>query len=77
LSVERLNDTQQGTKQMLYLPQVRGDWTSRRSVFEVTAGYQVQNQQVLQQQQTLTGQPVTNQVDQRSLYLSAAYRVRF
>jgi hypothetical protein len=77
LSVERLNDTQEHSKQMLYLPQVRGDWTSRRSVFELTAGYQVQNQQALQQQQTLTGQPVTNQVDQRSLYLSAAYRIRF
>ena len=61
---------------MLYLPQVRGDWTSRRSVFELTAGYQVQNQRALQQQ-TVTGQPVTTQVDQRSLYLSAAYRVRF
>jgi len=77
LSVERLNDTQQHSKQMLYLPQVRGDWTSRRQVFELTAGYQVQNQRALQQQQTLTGQPVTTQVDQRSLYLSAAYRVRF
>jgi len=77
LSVERLNDTQQHSRQMLYLPQVRGDWTSRRSVFELTAGYQVQNQQALQQQQTVTGQPVTTQVDQRSLYLSAAYRVRF
>ena len=27
--------------------------------------------------QTVTGQPVATQVDQRSLYLSAAYRVRF
>jgi hypothetical protein len=77
LSVERLNDTQQHTKETLYLPQVRGDWTSRRSVFELTAGYQIQNQQALQQLQTLTGQPVTTQVDQRSLYLSAAYRIRF
>jgi hypothetical protein len=77
LSVERLNDTQQHSRQMLYLPQVRGDWTSRRSIFELTAGYQVQNQQALQQQQTVTGQPVTTQVDQRSLYLSAAYRIRF
>jgi hypothetical protein len=46
-------------------------------VFELTAGYQIQNQQALQQLQTLTGQPVTTQVDQRSLYLSAAYRIRF
>jgi hypothetical protein len=77
LSVERLNDNEQHSKETLYLPEVRGDWTSRRSVFELTAGYQIQNQQALQQLQTLTGQPVTTQVDQRSLYLSAAYRVRF
>ncbi|MDB6083740.1 MAG: hypothetical protein JWN43_1621, partial [Gammaproteobacteria bacterium] len=77
LSVERLNNTMDGSRQMLYLPQVRGDWTNRISVFEVIAGYQVQNQQTLQQQQTLTGQPVTNSVDQRSLYVSVAYRVRF
>ena len=76
-SVERLNDNEQHTKETLYLPEVRGDWTSRRSVFELTGGYQIQNQQALQQLQTLTGQPVTAQVDQRSLYLSAAYRVRF
>jgi hypothetical protein len=77
LSVERVNNKADGGRQMLYLPQVRGDWTNRWSVFEITAGYQVQNQQALQQQQTLTGQPVTTSVDQRSLYLSAAYRVRF
>ncbi len=76
LSVERLNDTTQG-KQILYLPQVRGDWTSRRSVFEVIAGYQLQNQQALQQQSTLTGVPATMSVEQRSLDVSAAYRVRF
>ena len=62
---------------MLYLPQARGDYTSRRSVFEVTAAYQLQNQQALQQQAPVTGQPTTNTVQQRSLYLSAAYRVRF
>jgi tetratricopeptide (TPR) repeat protein len=76
-SVEQLNDPQLGGKEMLYLPQVRGDWTNRKSVFEVIAGYQVANQQALQQQQTLTGQPVTTSVNQRSLYISAAYRVRF
>ena len=76
-SVERLTDETLGGKQMLYLPQVRGDWTNRFSVFEVTAGYQVQNQQALQQQQVLTGQPITTSVNQRSLYVSAAYRVRF
>ncbi|MFI4979116.1 MAG: SPOR domain-containing protein [Nevskiales bacterium] len=77
LSVEELNDPALGGRQILYLPQVRGDWTSRRSVFELIAGYQLQNQQALQQQATLTGQPATTSVDQRSLYVSAAYRVRF
>jgi hypothetical protein len=77
LSVEQLNDAALGGRQMLYLPQVRGDWTSRRSVFEVIAGYQLQNQQSLQQQQSLTGQSQTTAVDQRSLYGSLAYRLRF
>ncbi len=77
LSVEEVHNIAQNSKQTLYLPQVRGDWTNRISVFELTAGYQVQNQQALQQLQTLTGQPVTSTVDQRSLYISAAYRVRF
>jgi hypothetical protein len=39
------------------------------------AGYQVLQQQVLLQQQALTGQ--TSALSQRSLYISAAYRVRF
>jgi hypothetical protein len=76
-SVEQLHDSTSGSKEMLYLPQVRGDWTNRKSVFEVIAGYQVANQQALLQQQTLTGQPVSTSVNQRSLYISAAYRVRF
>jgi tetratricopeptide (TPR) repeat protein len=75
LSVEQLNDPTLGGKQWLYLPQVRGDWTSRRSIFELIAGYQVLQQQVLLQQQALTGQ--TSALSQRSLYISAAYRVRF
>jgi hypothetical protein len=61
---------------MLYLPQVRADWTGRRSIFELTAGYQLQELQSLQQQPTLPGEPVTNTLQQRSLYLSAAYRLR-
>jgi tetratricopeptide (TPR) repeat protein len=77
LSVEQLNDASLGGKQMLYLPQVRGDWTSRRSVFEAIAGYQLQNQQAVQQQQALTGQVQRTSVDQRSLYVTVAYRVRF
>jgi hypothetical protein len=77
LSVEQLNDPALGGKQMLYLPQVRGDWTNRISVFEIIAGYQLQNMQALQQQQSLTGQVQTTAVDQRSLYVTVAYRVRF
>jgi tetratricopeptide (TPR) repeat protein len=77
LSVEELNDTALGGKQWLYLPQVRSDWTNRFSVIEVIAGYSVQNQQALQQQQALAGQPPTSAIEQRSLYVSAAYRVRF
>jgi hypothetical protein len=76
-SVEELDDPALGGRQMIYLPQVRGDWTNRFTVFEVTAGYQLQNQQALQQAQSLTGVPQTTAVDERSLFLSAAYRVRF
>jgi hypothetical protein len=76
-SVEQLNDPTLGGKQWLYLPQVRGDWTSRRSVFELIAGYQVLQQQIVLQQQALTGQPQTSALSQRSLYISAAYRLRF
>jgi tetratricopeptide (TPR) repeat protein len=77
LSVEQLNDPMIGEKQYLYLPQVRGDWTGRRSVFELTAGYELQHQLAQQQQQTLTGQAETGALDQRSLYISATYRFRF
>ena len=78
LSIERLNDPAIGGKQMLYLPQGRADWTNRISVFEVIAGYQLQNLQALQQQQVLTGQTqTTTSVNQRSLYVTVAYRVRF
>jgi hypothetical protein len=76
LSVERLDDSMFGGKQTLYLPQVRGDWTNRFSVFEATAGYQLQNQQI-QGQQLPTGEFPTSSVDQRLLYVSIAYRIRF
>jgi hypothetical protein len=77
LSVEQLNEPTLGGKQYLYLPQVRGDWTGRRAVFELTAGYELQHQVTQQQQQTLTGVAETGALDQRSLYLSATYRFRF
>jgi tetratricopeptide (TPR) repeat protein len=73
-SVEQLNDPAIGGKQLLYLPQVRSDWTNRFSVIEVIAGYSLQNQQALQQQ---PGQAPAGAIEQRSLYISAAYRVRF
>jgi tetratricopeptide (TPR) repeat protein len=76
-SVEQLNDPSIGGKQLLYLPQVRSDWTNRFSVIEVIAGYSLQNQQALQQQQASTGQAPSGAIEQRSLYISAAYRVRF
>jgi tetratricopeptide (TPR) repeat protein len=76
-SVEELNDPTLGGKQWLYLPQVRGDWTSRRSIFELIGGYQLQQQQTVLQQQALTGQSQTGTLSQRSLYISAAYRLRF
>ena len=77
LSVEQLEEPTLGGKQYLYLPQVRGDWTGRRSVFELTAGYELQRQLAQQQLQTLTGVAQTGALDQRSLYLSATYRFRF
>jgi hypothetical protein len=70
-SVEELNNPTLGGKQTIYLPQVRGDWTSRKSIFEAIAGYQ------LTQQQVLPGQTQTGASDQRSLYISLAYRLRF
>lgn len=70
-SVEQLDDPMLGGKQTLYLPQVRGDWTSKRSIFELIAGYQ------LQQQAAQTGQAQTSALNQRSLYISLSYRLRF
>ncbi len=76
-SVSEINNPTLGGKQMLYLPQVRADWTSRRSVFEAIAGYQIQTQQAIQQQGLLPGQSTTSALDQRSLYISVSYRLRF
>ncbi len=72
-SVEELTDPVQGGKRTLYLPEVRSDWTGRRSVLEFIAGYQVQ-------QQTLDSGAGVSQsaaLQQRSLYVSASYRARF
>ena len=77
LSVEQLNNPTLGGKQTLFLPQVRGDWTSRKSVFELIAGYQIEQQQSIQQTPVLNGPTPTSALDQRSLYISAAYRLRF
>lgn len=70
-AVEELNDPQLGGRQRLYLPEVRSDWTGRRTVFELIAGYQLQRLV----QQGATQQSGT--LDQRSLYVSATYRLRF
>jgi len=71
LSVEQLEDPQIGGTQRLLLPELRGDWTGRRSVFELIAGYQ------LQQQLPLAGQSTGAAQDERHLYASVAYRLRF
>ncbi len=76
-SVEQLNDPTLGGKQIVYLPQVRSDWTGGRQVFELIAGYQLQNQIAVQQPLTPTGQVQSAGVDQRSLYVNLAYRIRF
>lgn len=70
-SVERLTDAALGGTQWLYLPEVRSDWTGRRSMVEFIGGYQVQ------QQQALAGQAAASVQDARHLYVSAAYRLRF
>ncbi len=76
-SVAQIKDSSLGGKQLLYLPEIRSDWTSRRQVFEIIAGYQVQTRQELLQLQNQTGQTQTITSDQRNLYLSATYRLRF
>ena len=76
-SVEQINEPSLGGKQTMILPELRSDWTGRLSIFEVIAGYQLQTQQALLQQQSLTGQSVTGTLDQRFLYFSATYRRRF
>ena len=77
LSVEELTDSMLGGRQLLYLPQLRADWTGRRAIFELTAGYQMQQQQQTLQPQSLDGAPESSTLQQRSLYLSASYRLRF
>jgi hypothetical protein len=61
----------------MYLPEVRADWTSRRQIFEMIAGYQLQQQLAQQQLQNTTGTPQTLSLEQRNLYVSATYRLRF
>jgi hypothetical protein len=70
-SVERLNNPVLGGNQLLYLPEVRSDWTGRKSGFEFIGGYQIQ------QQQALAGQGAGAAQNARHLYVSAAYRLRF
>lgn len=77
LSVEQLKNPTLGSNQTLFLPQVRSDWTSRSSVLELTGGYQIERQQTLQQPTLIIGPAQTTSLDQRALYISAAYRLRF
>jgi tetratricopeptide (TPR) repeat protein len=70
-SVERVENPALGGTQMLYLPELRSDWTGRRNVFELIGGYQVQ------QQQPLTGQSANAAQSARNLYLAVTYRMRF
>jgi hypothetical protein len=76
-SVARVDDPGLGGKQTMYLPEVRADWTSRRQIFEMIAGYQLQQQLAQQQLQNTTGTPQTLSLEQRNLYVSATYRLRF
>jgi hypothetical protein len=76
-SVARVDDPGLGGKQTMYLPEVRADWTSRRQILEMIAGYQLQRQLAQQQLQNLTGTPQTLSLEQRNLYVSATYRLRF
>ncbi len=71
ISVEQVEDPELGGTQRLFLPEVRGDWTGRHSVFELVGGYQIQ------QQQTQTGAGASSTQDARHLYASVAYRLRF
>jgi hypothetical protein len=75
--VARIDDPELGGKQTLYLPEVRGDWTSRRQIFEMIAGYQLQQQLAQQQLQNPTDTPQSTSLEQRNLYVSATYRLRF
>jgi tetratricopeptide (TPR) repeat protein len=77
LSVARLDDPQLGGQQTLYLPEARADWISRRQVIEVIAGYQLQQQQTQVQSADLSGTPASSTLEQRNLYVSATYRIRF
>ncbi len=76
-SVARVDDPGFGGKQTLYLPEMRADWTSRRQILEMIAGYQLQQQLAQQQLQNLAGTPQTTSLEQRNLYVSATYRLRF
>ena len=76
-NVARLDDPQLGGRQTLYLPEVRADWVSLRQIFEVIAGYQLQRQQAQQQLPNLAGTLEMSSLEQRNLYVSATYRLRF
>jgi hypothetical protein len=75
--IARLESPDFGGPQTLYLPEARADWTGRRQIFELIAGYQLQQQTVQQQLQNDTGALQATSLEQRNLYFSATYRLRF
>jgi hypothetical protein len=75
--VARLDDPQLGGRQTLYLPEARADWISRRQIIEMVAGYQLQQQQTQLQLPNQTGTAESSTLEQRNLYVSATYRIRF
>lgn len=66
LRVERREDDVTQSTQMLYLPEVRLDWSSQRSIFEFNAGGEIGEQQL----------PADTQRTRR-LYFLLGYRLRF
>jgi tetratricopeptide (TPR) repeat protein len=76
-SVARLDAPQLGGEQTLYLPEARADWIGRRQVIEMIAGYQLQQQQAQLQSPNQGGAPQGSALEQRNLYVSATYRIRF
>ena len=81
LSVEQLNNAELGGRQMLCCRKSGGIGPAGDLFSKSSPATSCEKQQQTLQQQALNGQvsgaPVLSTVDQRSLYVSAAYRLRF